>query len=291
MASPALVCNNTETLHSESNSPPNTSPSFVIRQGGSPPSSNEQFSSTSRLGCLKRSIQTMQLSEEAEDLIYNSWGRGTKAPYNSAWKKWGSWCDRRGNDPFSAPIAQVLECFTYLFYEGFQYRTINVHRSAISSVLPYVNNQTIGQHHLVKMLMKGILRGNPTLPRYEDTWNIDILLRFLLSLPDNKDLSLKLLSKKLATLLAIAAPKTEIARLDRKFMRVTQQGITFYLPGFSKTQKYCKSREVFYAKHEENQKLSVIDCLTEYFERTKAFRNPNHSNDPLLRTIIDLTRV
>lgn len=111
----------------------------------------------------------MQLSEEAEDLIYNSWGKGTKASYNSAWKKWGSWCDRREIDPFSAPVAQVLEFLTYLFYEGFQYRTINVHRSAISSVLSYFNNQPIGQHHLVKMLMKGILRGNPPLPRYKDT--------------------------------------------------------------------------------------------------------------------------
>lgn len=143
-----------------------TLPHLLLSDKGDPhPLVNiEQFSSTSRLGCLRRSIQTMQLSEEAEDLIYNSWGKGTKASYNSAWKKWGSWCDRRGNDPFSAPVAQVLEFFTYLFYEGFQYRTINVHRSTISSVLPYVNNQTIGQHHLVKMLMKGILRGNTIYP-------------------------------------------------------------------------------------------------------------------------------
>lgn len=78
----------------------------------------------------------MQLSGEAEDLIYNSWGKGTKASYNSAWKKRGSWCDRRGNDLFSAPIAQLLEFFTYLFYEALQYRTINVHRSAISLFFP-----------------------------------------------------------------------------------------------------------------------------------------------------------
>lgn len=32
--------------------------------------------------------------------------------------------------------------------------------------------------------------------------------------------------------------------------------------------------------------MCVNDRLTEYFERTKAFRNPDHSNDPLLRTII-----
>lgn len=78
-AFPALVCNNTETLHSESNSLPNTSPSSDIGQEGSPPSSNEQFYSTSWLDCLRRPIQTMQLSEEAEDLMYNSWGKGTKA--------------------------------------------------------------------------------------------------------------------------------------------------------------------------------------------------------------------
>lgn len=132
----------------------------------------------------------MQLSEEAEDLIYNSWGKGTKASYNSAWIKWGSWCNRRKIDPISAPVAQVLEFLTYLFYKGFQYRTINVHRSAIYSVLSYVNNQPIGQHHLVKMLMKGILRGNRPLPRHKDTWDLDILLRLLISLPDNKDLSL-----------------------------------------------------------------------------------------------------
>lgn len=33
-------------------------------------------------------------------------------------------------------------------------------------------------------------------------------------------------------------------------------------------------------------KNRVIDCLTEYFERTKAFKNPDHSIDPLLKTII-----
>ena len=136
--------------------------------------------------------------------------------------------------------------------------------------------------------MKGILRGNPPLPRYQETWDVDVVLKYFDSLPNNRDLSLKLLSKKLAMLLAIAAPKrvSEIARLDKNFMQIIPNGIKFYLPGLSKTQKDCKSREIFYANYQQNQKLCVVDCFLEYCERTKSFRDPDNSNDPLLRTII-----
>ena len=42
---------------------------------------------------------------------------------------------------------------------------------------------------------------------------------------------------------------SEIARLDKNLMQIISQGITFYLPGLSKTQKDCKSREIFYANY------------------------------------------
>lgn len=76
MTSPDLVCKDTKTLHSESNSAPDSSPSSVIRPGGTSSLRDEQFSAVSRLGCLRRSTQTLQLSEEAEDLICNPWGKG-----------------------------------------------------------------------------------------------------------------------------------------------------------------------------------------------------------------------
>ena len=78
---------------------------------------------------------------------------------------------------------------------------------------------------------------------------MDVVLKYFDSLPNNK--SLKLLSKKLAMLLTIAAPKrvSETARLDKNFMQIISNGIKFYLPGLSKTQKDCKSREIFYANY------------------------------------------
>ena len=72
--------------------------------------------------------------------------------------------------------------------------------------------------------MKGILRVNPPLPRYQETWDVDVVLKSFDFLP-NKDLFLKLLSKKLAMLLAIAAPKrvSEIGRIanqEKYFMQI-----------------------------------------------------------------------
>ena len=76
-------------------------------------------------------------------------------------------------------------------------------------------------------------------------------------------------------LLAIPAPKrvSEIARLDKNFMQIINQGMTFYLPFISKTQKDCKSRELFYAIYQQNQTLCVVDCLLDYCERIKSFRD------------------
>ena len=69
-------------------------------------------------------------------------------------------------------------------------------------------------------------------------------------------------------------------------MQTISYGIKFYLLGFSKTQKDCKSREVDYAIYQQNPNFCVVDCLLEYCECTKSFRDSDKSNDPLLRTII-----
>ena len=192
-------------------------------------------------------------------------------------------------NPFEASLTSVLEFLSWLFEKGFQYRSINVHCSALSSALPHIDGEPIGQCLLVKRLMKGILRENPPLPRYKGLWDLDIVLNFLISLEENTDLDLKTLTKKLSMLLALAAPKRspEIARLDVRFMQIDREGVVFQLPGLSKTQLDCNVKEIFYPKYIEKPKLCVVDCLVCYLERTKEFRSNDKSEpNPLLRTII-----
>ena len=163
---------------------------------------SEQNIKTSRVDGLRRSFNSIGISEETKELLLGSWKSGTRSSYDSAWNKWSSWCSSREIDPFSAPLAAILDFLTWMYKEGYQYRTLNVHRSAISSVLPYIDGVPIGQLPIVKQLMKGVLQNNPPLPKYQFSWDLDIVLKYLSALPINKKLDFSVLGKTLSILLA-----------------------------------------------------------------------------------------
>ena len=54
---------------------------------------------------------------------------------------------------------------------------------------------------LVSRFMKGIFNSNPPTPRYSATWDVDIVLKYFSSLPENMVLPLTALTHKLAMLL------------------------------------------------------------------------------------------
>ena len=78
--------------------------------------------------------------------------------------------------------------------------------------------------------MKGIGNLKPPKPKYEMIWDVEQVLNYLRSLPENKDLNLKLVTCKLTMLLALVAIKRvlELKSLDTKYMR-HQNKYIFYL--------------------------------------------------------------
>ena len=101
-------------------------------------SDHEQFTPTSRIGCFRRSVSSLGLSDQTQELMLKTWGKGTNSSYDPAWKKWSGWCLGQSFDTFSAHLNAVLEFLSWMFYEDFQYGTINVYRSAISSILLHI---------------------------------------------------------------------------------------------------------------------------------------------------------
>ena len=81
-----------------------------------------------------------------------------------------------------------------LFAKGYQYRSLNAYRSAISSIHQKVDGQSIGQHPLVCRLLKGSYNQKPPTPRYSHFWDVGVVLRFLKQLGKNPSLSLKWIS-------------------------------------------------------------------------------------------------
>ena len=132
---------------------------------------------------------SMDLSQTTHELLMWSWSKGTSTSYNSDWKWWHSWCLERQIDSISASLGRILDFWSWMHKEGGFSIQINVHRSAISSLHHHVDGVPVGQHFLVKHLMKGISRANSPLPKYKDIWDVDQFLQYIDSLRDNKDWS------------------------------------------------------------------------------------------------------
>ena len=49
-----------------------------------------------------KGYSTEGISGEAAELLLSGWSKGTNTTYQSAWKKWASWCMQRKVDPLSS---------------------------------------------------------------------------------------------------------------------------------------------------------------------------------------------
>ena len=124
-----------------------------------------------------------------------------------------------------------------------------------------IDGFAVGQPPLDIRLLKGVLNLRPATPRYQRSWDVSVVLNYLRSQPNNNDLPLKSLSRKLAILLAVTAPKrsSELQLLDIRFMRLHPEGVEFKLPGLTKTSSEFSS--AFLAKFEQDHKICVLRCL------------------------------
>ena len=122
------------------------------------------------------------------------------------------------------------------------------------------------------MSFKGILNLRPAMPRYQQSWDVNVALDYMRSLPGNELLPLKALTQKLALLLASTAPKrsSELKLLDLRFMRILPEGVVLELPGMTKTSSEIIL--VFLAKFDDCESICVLRCLQSYTSRTNTFR-------------------
>ena len=117
------------------------------------------------------------------------------------------YCSMKGiSDPYIASYDQAMSFLPNMFYEKKgKYGTITVAHSALSAILPEINWQTFGKDERVSRMIKRIFKLCPSLPIV--TYDPDIILQYMDSLPANNLLSIDLLTKKLCTLLCLQCCK------------------------------------------------------------------------------------
>ena len=118
-------------------------------------SSHELSASTSRVAYLRGKFASQNLSSKARDLLLASWRTKSNKTYDSHFKKWLCWCSARGSDPVSGPMSEVANFLADLHEEGYQSSSLNVFRSAISSVHDKVDGVEVGKHPTITRLLKG----------------------------------------------------------------------------------------------------------------------------------------
>ena len=69
-------------------------------------------------------------------------------------------------DPFQAPVKDIIEYLSFLFNYGNKYRTINLHRSAISAFHEYIDGLPVEKHPQICPLVSGVFNLRPPKPRY-----------------------------------------------------------------------------------------------------------------------------
>jgi len=230
---------------------------------------------TSRMESIRHQLSTDGISEETSELLLAGWSKHTNSAYQSGWKRWSSWCQGRKIDPIHCGIQPFLTFLTALFQEGLQYSSINTVRSAVSSTHQPIDGVPIGQHPLVRRLFKGVYNSRPPQPCYTRTWDVSLVVDYISQMGENKDLSLKDLSSKLLTLMALtsASRVSELQALDLRFHYYKPNGVLFKLATLTKKRQLGASlKELFFTSFSEDDNLCVVQCLKHYESRTESFR-------------------
>jgi len=178
--------------------------SFSQPRGGDTPSNSKSKLATGGLESFRGRLEAEGISEQASSLIMAARRGSTSSHYESAWRKWGSWCAKRQVDPFSCPLNNILEFLSDAFNKGLLYNTLAGYRSAISAYHDPIDGVPIGSHPRVSALLTGVHNLRCPKPKYNFIWDIEKVVKYLDTL-DISTLSDKMLSWKLTMLLAITS--------------------------------------------------------------------------------------
>ena len=132
-------------INEKSSTLTSTSKSLKEPSRGNTQSSPKSYNEFRCVDYYRQHLNKEGISERASDLILSSRREGTTSNYCSSWNKWVSWCYKRNDDPFRCNLKWVLDFLAKLSEQGYQYRSVCSHRSAISAFRAGIDGKSIGE--------------------------------------------------------------------------------------------------------------------------------------------------
>ena len=236
----------------------------AIQQDSS--SSTGRKTNPSGMSVFRESLQSKGIPPHTLNIIMSSWREPTQRQY---------FCSRRSVDPISPTINQVLEFFTELYDNNCGYSALNSARSALSALISFPGDLSIGNHPLITRFLKGVFQIRPALPRYSSIWDVNVVLKYLKSEAPATRLSLKELSYKVTMLLLLlSGPRLQTMKLlNIRDFSYTSSSFSFQISSKVKqTRPGTHLPSLTFKAYAPDRRLCVYTYLKEYLAQTENLR-------------------
>ena len=184
-------------------------------------------------------------------------------------------CSRTQADSINPSLNEILTFLTTLHDEGLGYSAINTAKSMLSVIFEVIHKRDIGKEVLVKRFMKGIFHIRPSLPKFNVTWDVKVVLKFLEKL-ENIKVTLRVLSIKLCLLLILATGQRcqTLHAISIANMVINEKYVKIRIGELMKQSKpHRHLNELYIEAFEHNVSICVVHVLNEYLNRTKDIRS------------------
>lgn len=187
-------------------------------------------------------------------------------------------CHEHNIQPLQPQLTDVLEYLTSLFDKGLGYSSLNSARSALSTLI-YHNDVPIGQHPMVKRLMKGVFNLRPALPRNTVCWDVGVLLNYIKLLTPITEITLKELTHKCVSLLGLlmGARVQTLHTIHVHNIAIAGDRMTVSFGDILKQSRPgVHQGQISFRAYSADTDLCIIRVMQEYLRRTSTFRLDNH---------------
>lgn len=207
---------------------------------------------------------------EALEIILSSITKSTLNQYTPPLREWWFFCRKKKVDFYSASVQVLLEFFSLYFEEGKLYGSLNSARSALSLIL---GSEVTGDP-IIKRFFKGVLNLRPSHPKYNTIWDPEMVISYLETLFPNDRLSLRELSFKTVTLLALetAQRAQTLSFIKLENIQTTEKGFIIKIPDRIKTSGLNRFQPLLNITKNDNNKRCPFKTLQVYLDRTSVIR-------------------
>lgn len=208
------------------------------------------------------------------DILMNSLRQSTKRQYGSYLMMYLEFC---GTHDFRFSTAQLLKFLEHLYSKGLGYSALNTARSAVSTVSSLLTGKKIGEDPIICRFLKGVFNLRPSLPRYTSIWDPEQVLSFLDV--DSSKLSMLEFSRKVVFLVTLLSGQrmSTIANLRYSDLMIYDDKVSILVGVVKQTRPGYSQKPIEFQKFSDRPHLCVYSQLLGYIERTKPYRNLEHS--------------